>query len=231
MAATSVQKKAAEQQRGLGGFNAASTVQQLDRTLEDFNLADRQNKALADVQLEANSKQSAADRFSQAKKLQSSTKGILGAAGNALQGSQMGSLAGLIRDRTDLDTGEVLGTLAQNQAAVNNNQSETKNTNLLARRDAINTAAFGLRGIEADTAAALSNINPDLYASPESINLGSTAIGDRRGWYPENVAKAAGYFLPEASKKAPATAANPGIKMQGSSYFDKLLNTYNQRRA
>jgi hypothetical protein len=225
---SSKNKKAAGQLLEIGQYNAGSVTGQLDKALGDYDLADRQNQGLADVQFEANSKQSAADRFAQAKKLQSSTRGILGAAGNALQGSQLGSLAGMIRDRTDLDTGEVLGTLTQNQNSVRNTLNESRNANTLARRDLMTNAEFALRGLEADTAAQLATLDPKLYKKPGSgVNLGSAAAGARRNTVAENKAMKSGYFLPDATPQAQPV----GLEMQGNSYFDKLLNAYNQRRA
>jgi hypothetical protein len=226
---TAAQKKAANQLRGIAGFNATSTTDQLNRALGDFDLADRQNTALADVQHQANSKQSAADRFSQLKKLQSSTRGVLGAAGNAMQGSQTGSLIGMLTNRNDADTAEVLGTLAQNQNAVSNSLTESMNANVLSRRDAINNAIFGLRGIEADTAAQMSTINPDLYKAPGAG--GTAALIAKHGATAENRAKASGYFLPDNEGAKAAKLAKPGSTMRGTSYFDKLLNSYNQRSA
>jgi hypothetical protein len=225
--ATAKNKKAAAQLLEIARFNAGSVTGQLDKAFGDYDLADRQNQDLAGVQSEANSKQTAADRFSQAKKLQSSTRGILSSAGNALQGSQMGSLAGMVRDRTDLDTGEALGTLAQNQNAVQNSLTESRNATALARRDAATTAELELRRIEGDTAAQLTTLDPSLYKKPGSLNLGSAAAGARRNTVAENRALKSGYFLPDAVPRAQPA----GLKMQGNSYFDKLLNTYNQRRA
>jgi hypothetical protein len=225
---SSKNKKAAGQLLEIGQYNAGSVTGQLDKALGDYDLADRQNQGLADVQFESNSKQTAADRFSQAKRLQSSTRGILSSAGNALQGSQMGSLAGMVRDRTDLDTGEALGTLTQNQNAVRNTLNESRNANTLARRDLITNAEFALRGLEADTAAQLATLDPKLYKKPGSgVNLGSATTGARRNSIAENRALKSGYFLPDAVPQAQPA----GLKMQGNSYFDKLMNTYNQRRA
>jgi hypothetical protein len=225
--ATAKEKKAAGQQKAISGFNAGSVKNQLTRSLEDYDLSDRQSQDLANLQFEGNSKQTASDRFSQAKRLQSSTRGILGAAGNALQGSQLGSIVGMIRDRNDLDTGEALGALTQNQNSVRHALAETKNASTLARRDAMNTAEMEIRRVEGDLAASLSNINPDLYVAPGSgaANLGSATTAARRGTVPENKTTKSGYFLPGV---APKTVPP---KMQGTSYFDKLLNSYNQRSA
>jgi hypothetical protein len=226
--ATAPQKKTASQLLEIAKFNAGNTKSQLNRALSTYDTADQTARAATDVKFIENSRQGAADRFSQQKKLQMSAKGILGAAGNAMQGSQMGGLAGMLRDRQDMDTGEVLGTLGQNQNAARSSLNETITANEAARRDAINTAAFGLGSIEADTAAQLSAINPSLYKKPGKgkgrIDLGSAATAARMGTVPTTKAQSSGYFLPSASvKTAPA--------MQGNSYFDRLMNSYNQRRA
>jgi hypothetical protein len=225
--ATAKENKAASQLKAISGFNAGSVTNQLNRALGDYDVADRQSESLANVQLEANSKKTASDRFSQAKRLQSSTRGILGAAGNALQGSQLGSLIGMLRDRNDLDSGEALSTLSDNQNAARAALTENKNATVLARRDAMTTAEMELRRLEGDLSAQLTSLNPDLYTAPGrgAANLGSATTAARRSTVAENRAAKSGYFLPEAAPKVVAP------KMQGASYFDKLLNSYNQRSA
>lgn len=225
---TGEQKKSAASLAKIAKYNAQSTIGQLNQALADYDAADRQNASLAGTQFTQNSKQSAADRFSQAKKLQSSAKGILASAGNAMQGSQMGSLSGALAARQDLDTGEVLGTLGQNQQQVQNSLDESKNTNVLARRDAINNAVFGLRGISADTAAQLASIHGDLTKDPGSKDLdtGSAAVKARLKNIADNQATKVGYFMPDSMP--PKSVA--GQALSGNSYFDRLLNSYNKGR-
>jgi hypothetical protein len=215
--AVSNNKAAAGNLGTIAQFNAKSTKDQLARSFENYALSDKQNKQLAELEKKQNSGKAAGERFAQAKKLQGTAASVLGASGNGMQGSGLGNLISMLRTRTDLDTGDVLGILTQNQNATNNALNEALNANILARNDAAATAEFGLRGIEADTAAQLNNIDSKLFVKPGTgaANVGSSGVA-KRNTRPANVATSAGYILPPAASRKKTAPAS-------SSYFDKLL--------
>jgi hypothetical protein len=227
-ATTAAQKKAAKQLLEVASFNAQSTKDELNRANSIFDISDSTERAQAEKSGIDNSRQSAADRFSQMKKLQSSTRGIMASAGNAMNGSQTGNLIGALGARQDLDTGEAFGTLAQNEASVGASLTTALNQNENARRDAANKAALQIRNLEGQAAADLSTLNPSLYKKPGKgkgkVDLGSAAVATRVGAVPVTRASAAGYFMPVGTTKAAPV-------MQGNSYFDRLINQNNQRRA
>lgn len=227
--ATSKENKAAANTGVVAAYNAQSTKDQVARALSNFALSDKQNTALADIELKQHSRQGAADRFSAAKKLQSSTKGILSSAGNGMQGSGLGNLLGMLRGRTDTDSGEVLGTLAQNQNATRRGLQDTLLASALSSRDAITNGVLGLRGIESSVSADRSNINPSLFIKPGTgaANLGSATMAKKLAQVKMPKATLSGYFMPEASKTAPQVTQGPA--MTGDSYYDRLLNEYNRR--
>lgn len=226
---TEAQRKAAGNLGSLAGFNADSTKNQLGQQLANYDMSDVQNRSLADVQLDQNSRKAAGDRFGANKKLQTATHGVLGAAGNALQGSSLFELLNMLNTRTDLDNNEVWSTLTQNQNAVNNAYQEAFNANRLSRNDAASNAEFGLRGIEADTASQLNNINPDLFVAPGSgaSSVGATGTYDKTK-QPAAQAQLSGYIMPDAGKPG-ATKVQGANQQHGGSYFDQLMNQYNQR--
>lgn len=222
---TAAEKKAAKNLKDIAAYNAQSLRDQLAGTLSNYDLADEQNEALAGLQKTQNSEKGASERFAQNKRLQMATQGMLGAAGNALQGSGAINTIDMLRGRSDLDNGETLDTLKQNQNTVMNALREALNANITARRDAVDTARSSLRGIEADTAAQLNNIDPSLYAAP---GTGSADFGDiayTPPSTPTSLVPGSGYLMPALSNQARQTAPN----RTGNSYFDRLLNLYKGR--
>lgn len=227
---TSREKKAASNLSSLATFNADTAKNQLKQQLGNYDLADQQNRKLADLQLKQNSRKAASERFGANKKLQSAVKGVLGTMDNALNGSSLYSMLDMINTRTDLDNNEVWNTLTQNQNTVENAYNEALNQNVLARNDAASNAEQAIRGVEADTAAQLNNINPNLFTKP---GTGSTDLGSN-GLYEKNKSEAnspkmSGYIMPDDANRVAGEKQKPN-KMTDTDYFSKLLNQYNQRR-
>lgn len=226
---TAREQGAADNLGKVAGHNAQSTKNQFGQQLENYDLADKQNRYLADVERDQNSRKAAADRFGQQKKMQSSVGSVLGSAGNALNGSSMYDILDMVRTRTDLDNNETWGSLQQNQNAVENAYNESLNQNVLNRNDAASNAEFGLRGIEGDTAAQRNNLNPNLFVDP---GTGEADVG-AAGYYDANKvaanqAKLGGYLM-EDNAQQNADKVQKANKTTGNSYYDRLLNGYNQR--
>lgn len=221
---TDAAKRAAARNLGtVANYNATTARWQNDMARRNFDLADQQNRRLADVQFDQNSQKAAGERFAQNKKLQQTARSVIGAAGNGLQGSGTLNLIDMLRNRTDLDSGEVLGILAQNQNAVRNALDESLNANVLSRNEAAATTEAQLRGIEADTAAQLNNIDPDLFVAPGTgAAKQNSANYEKNNRTAANVATRGGYIMPAASTARPATRT-------GTSYYDRLLNSYGRR--
>ena len=64
---TDREQSAADNLGAISSWNAQSTLDQLDRTLANYDQADRQNRALADAQLYQNSWKARNERFAQNK--------------------------------------------------------------------------------------------------------------------------------------------------------------------
>ncbi|WP_299314380.1 hypothetical protein, partial [uncultured Halomonas sp.] len=223
---TDEQKAAAANLKAIAAANAQSTKDQYDRAMQNYDLADQQNRQSALVQRQQASRASANDRFAQQRKLQAATKSVLGAAGNALQGSQLYGLIDILRGRDDLDHTEVLDNLTGNWNAIINALNESLSANVLARNEAASNAEFALRGIESDTSAQLGNIHKDLYVAPGTggAQFGSAGYAAARQ-RAANLAQLAGYIQPEA--RAKTRAALPG---GNSTYFDRLMTGYKGRQ-
>ena len=227
---TDRERQAADHLGTIAGYNAQSTHNQLKQQLGNYDMADQQNRSLADVQRDQNSRKAASERFGQNKKLQSSTQGLLGAAGNALNGTGLYRVLDMLATRTDLDNNEVWNALAQNQNTVENAYNESVSQNVLARNDAASNAEFALRGINADTAAQLNNITPSLFVEPGE---GDAGVAKANGVYeenkrPANQAQLSGYIMPDDAITGARRTQKPNT-MSGNSYYDKLVNGYNRR--
>lgn len=220
---TADQKKQAANLLAIAQYNAQSVRDQFNRAAANIELSNQQNRALAATQKKQNSASTANDRFAQFLKLQSSSADVIGSAGNALQGSQAGNLAGMLRRRNNMDTSETLNTLTINQNAVMNALYEALSQNAISLNEAASLAENMLRGIESDTAAQLNTINQKLYVAPGTgkANLGASGFAAPKQ-VPASKPESSGYLsLPPTSSYTPATPANTG-----SSYFDQLMSGY-----
>lgn len=223
---TDAQRQAANNLTDIANYNAQSTKNQLSQQLQNYDLADQQNRALADTEKNQSSKSAAADRFAQNKKLQNATRGLLGTVGNGLYGSTLYNIMDMLRSRQDLDNQSTLNTLQQNWDTAENAFNESKNSNVLARNDAASNAEYALRGIQSDTAAQLNNINPELYQSPGDgdTNVGADGTYDSNK-VAGNFAKMSGYIMPSQNQIDFQTKPTTASKTRNS-YFNKLMNGY-----
>lgn len=232
---TDRERTAAEHQKELAGFNAQTIKNQLQQQLYNYDLANKQNRSLADVQLKQNSRKNEADRFQAQRDLRNSAVGLLGTMGPAINGSATQNFISMLEDRQDNDNVNYWTQHQANQNAVENAYDEAVNQNVINRNDAVANAEAQLRGIEADTAANINNINPNLYEAPGTGNMdmGSNNFFEQQkygaGTNDEyNRARLSGYLMPENSRQtarqiAPANTINRG------DYFAQLLNGFNRR--
>lgn len=218
---TAEQKKQAQNLKAIAEYNAQSVRDQLARATAQFDRSDAQHRALAAEQQKQNSRSMANDRFNQLRKLQFSAKSAIGNSGNALQGSQAGNIAEMLRSRNDMDSSEALGTLATNQNAVFNSLADSINQNAVSRMDAESLAENMIREIEADTAAQLNNINQKLYVAPGKGDLNMKS---------KTTSKVPAMLKPESAgyiTSAPTGGYSQTSRSNtGSSYFDRLMSGY-----
>ena len=221
---TDEQRQAANNLTTIANYNAQSTKNQLAQQLENYDLADKQNRALADTEKNQSSKSAASDRFAQNKKLQNATRGLLGTVGSGLYGSTLYNIMDMLRNRQDLDSQATLNTLQQNWDTAENAYNESANANVLSRNDAATNAEYALRGIQSDTAAQLNNINPDLFVAPgegdTNVGADGTAADNK---HEANLARMSGYIMPSKNQIEQQTKPRSVTK---NSYFNKLMNGY-----
>lgn len=221
---TDEQRQAANNLTTIANYNAQSTKNQLAQQLENYDLADKQNRALADTEKNQSSKSAAADRFAQNKKLQNATRGLLGTVGSGLYGSTLYNIMDMLRNRQNLDSQATLNTLQQNWDTAENAYNESANANVLSRNDAATNAEYALRGIQSDTAAQLNNINPDLFVAPgegdTNVGADGTAADNK---HKANLARMSGYIMPSKNQIEQQTKPRSVTK---NSYFNKLMNGY-----
>lgn len=188
-----------QQQRNLAGTNAANTTEnaeynaksareQLRRSVQNYNLANRQNKALRDTQFKQASQKSEAERFNAQRNLRNAALGLLGSMGNqALNSSSTGNLMYMLGDRNDADNTTYWQQLQDNRNAIQNAYDEAYNQNQVAKRDAANNAINTIEGMSSSLSSDLNNIEQDLAA--DLVNNRSnlmSQIGNIMGEYYTN---------------------------------------------
>lgn len=237
---TDRERLAAQNQQALASYNADTVRNQLAQQLANYDMADKQNRRLADVQRIQNSRRTEADRFEAMRDLQNASLGLFGLMNQAMNGSTVGNVMRMLENRNDKDNMNYWTQLQQNQNAVENAYDESVNQNNLARNEAISTAEATLRGMEADLAANLNNINPNLYVAPgtagttnedgtstDGTDLGSAGLYDAQRVAANN-ARLSGYLMPDNSvNNARRLAARN--RLNGSNYFNRLVNGFNGR--
>lgn len=226
---TERERLAAERQKAIQGFNAQSTKNQLEQQLANYDFANRQNRSLADVQRDQNSRKTSSDRFEAQRDLQNSALGLFGSMNQAMNGSSIGNLMRMLENRNDKDNNTYWTQHQVNQDQVENSYNDSLNQNNVAKNDAAINAEKALRDSQADLSANLSNINPNLYEPPGegSANLGADGYAASKQ-VAENNARISGYMMPDNSVQAARDVA-PRNQLRRDDYFSRLINRFNRR--
>lgn len=242
--ATDAERRAANNQTALSKQNVTDVKHQLERQLSNYDLADAQNRALADVQLKQNSRKNSADRFEAQRALQQSALGLLGSMGQAMNGSSTGNLMRMLESRNDSDNNTFWAQHQVNQDSIENAYQDSLNQNRVARRDAMQSAEKAVRDIEGDWRANLANINADLFPGVGNAVGNDSAYDSYAMWQParaaQNTAQISGYVIPDnrGVGMTPYGTPNPRQSMNigdtrnrmgGTDYFSQLMNRFNGR--
>lgn len=241
---TTREKKAGQNQTTLSKKNVRDVQNQLKRQLANYDFADRQNRALADTQLDQNSRKTSADRFEAQRDLQASTLGLLGAMGSAMNGSTTGNLMNMLRSRNDKDNNTYWAQHQSNQDQVENAYNDSVNQNNVARRDAMQSAEKAIRDITGDWRANMNNINPNLFPKSWKSVGGDEKLAPSTAWKPSKVkannSSISGYVIPDnkgvgttpTGRSNPANSMNVGDtrnRLRGNDYFSQMMNRFNGR--
>lgn len=225
---TDAEKKAAENQTAIAKQNVKDVQAQLARQLSNYDLADKQNKALWQTQLLQNSRKTSEDRFEAQRDLVNATIGLLASMGGAMNGSATGNLMSMLRDRNDKENNTFWAQHQVNQDQVTNSYNDSLNQNVVARRDAMQSAEKAIKDITADWMANMNNINPELYKAQTSVG-GDKTLAPSTVWdtnkAKENIAQLAGYVMPDQTIRS-IPARNT---IRGNDYFAQLMNRFNGR--
>lgn len=236
------ERKAAQNQTAISSQNVRDVQNQLARQLANYDLADRQNRALADAQLRQNSRKTSADRFEAQRDLQAAALGLLGSMGSAMNGSTTGNLMRMLESRNDKENDTYWAQHMANQDQVENSYQDSLNQNRVARRDAMQSAEKAIRDISADWSANMNNINPNLFR--QGNVGGNAALASSTAWTPskaaQNNARVSGYVIPDnrgvantpTGRTNPRQSMNVGAtrnRVQGDDYFSRMMNRFNGR--
>lgn len=242
---TARERKAAKNQTAISTRNVKDVQNQLARQLSNYDFADAQNRALADTQLDQNSRKTSADRYEAQRDLQAATLGLLGSMGSAMNGSTTGNLMSMLRSRNDKENNTFWAQHQVNQDAVENAYNDSLNQNNVARRDAMQSAEKAIRDIETDWGANMNNINPNLYKGLSNIG-GDKSLSANTAWTPEKVqqnnSEISGYVIPDNKKGSTwyeptgdtldsASMHTGGMRnrLRGNDYFSRMMNRFNGR--
>lgn len=250
---TARERKAAKNQTAISKQNVRDVQNQLARQLSNYDFADAQNRALADTQLDQNSRKTSADRYEAQRDLQAATLGLLGSMGSAMNGSTTGNLMSMLRSRNDKENNTFWAQHQTNQDAVENAYNDSLNQNNVARRDAMQSAEKAIKDIENDWRANMNNINPNLYPGASTTVGKDKALSPSTAWTPDKVkqnnSEISGYVIPD-NKKGPTWYEPTGDMLSqasmhtggmrnwmrggtnntvGGDYFSRMMNRFNGR--
>lgn len=249
MAVTDEERRAANNQTNISSQNVRDVQNQLRRQISNFDLADQQNRALADRQLMQNSRKTSADRFEAQRDLQAAALGLLGSVGSGMNGSTTGNIMRMLESRNDKDNNTYWAQHQVNQDEVENAYQDSYNQNVIARRDARQSAEKAIRDIESDWRAYMNNINPELFPGKSGAVGGDASLGSQTAWnetsgaasnITRNNRNVSGYVMPDTTGMGslptggsnPPSARNVGStrnSVSGSDYFSRLMNRFNGR--
>ena len=224
------ERKASENQTLISQQDVLDVRKQLERQLSNYDFADEQNRSLANAQRRQNALKSEADRFEAQRDLQSAALGLLGSMGTALNGSSAGNLTSMLNNRQDKENSTYWAQLQQNQDAVENSYNDSLNQNLVARRDAMQSAEKAVRDIEGEWQANMNNINPQLFPGiHRAVGNDSANFGSGLMWRPNeaqmNTASQMSGYRPAARSLFPQPSGNAAST--SSDYFSQLMNRFN----
>lgn len=246
MELTERERRAAKNQTDISKQNVRDVQLQLKRQLSNYDFADRQNRALADTQLNQNSRKTSADRFEAQRDLQASTLGLLGSMGTAMNGSTTGNLMNILRSRNDKENNTYWAQHQSNQDQVENAYNDSLNQNNVARRDAMQSASKAIRDIEGDWRANMNNINPKLFPGTGTSIDKDSSLDSNLAWNPNSVKQnnsaISGYVIPDnrgngsrltpTGRKLTANSMHTGgarNRVVGNDYFSQMMNRFNGR--
>lgn len=238
MELTEREKTAAKNQTSISQQNIRDVKNQLARQLSNYDFADAQNRALANTQLNQNSRKTSADRFEAQRDLQASALGLMSSLGSAMNGSATGNLMRMLENRNDKENNTYWAQHQVNQEQVENTYNDSLNQNNVARRDAMQSAEKSIRDIESDWRANMNNINPKLFDSSQHEVGGDASLSSTSVWTPEkvkqNMSEISGYVRrPDRGTNTQYSGTLGAVPQRnmvgGNDYFSQLMNRFNGR--
>ena len=237
---TANQKKAGSLLGSIAGYNADTIKNNFDNMMDAFDISDRQNESLKDMNVTLAKQSANADWFPQLYKLQVVNQELKKRAGSGTRGSLLYDMADRIAGAFDLINGETLKTMRDNTNNALLSYFETKAQNINSRNEAAADVENALRELAADYQAQLVNIHPDLAIGMDTENHTLTPPDWlKTDFYDENKVDAAipesqGLYRPD---KAVSTAWDSGVAKSdkqtassaASSYWDRMNRGYDQR--
>lgn len=218
---------AAEQQIKMGKKASKDVKNQLDRSLSNYDMADDQNRRLAEIERIQNDRDLEADRFEAQRALQNAALGLSGSMNQAWNGSSAENFMRMMDRRNDAENQTYWTQYQKNMNSVNNAYQEALNANNVARNDALANAEKSVADIEGDTAANIANLGT--YQTPGSgdVDFGSSEVYKKKEASP-NYAEMSGYVMPSYNRQR-IEQRRPNNNVYNNSSFARLMNRFNGR--
>lgn len=257
---TDKEMRSANNQRALANYNAQNLRDQLADRFEYYDQSNDNHRNFLKAQKVQMGMASSANRYEDQRNLLNGIFSTRDKMASGLNGSGAWNLLNLANDRNDYFNNTRSSELRQNLDSAWNNYNQAVNSNQLAKIDAQIGAKKSLADLEANLAADLNNINPDLFELPgenSSINLlGRNSHGAPESSMSQEYADSAGYSTSGYGQNAiegadPLTlnvrmnqpswepylyndnqrAKISNQQLSGNDYFSRLLNGYNGYRS
>lgn len=203
--ATNEEETAARRSNDIADWNRTTQNLGLQWMNDLYDAADAQNRNLLKTEGRQLRQKTEADRFNAQRNLQNAARGLNNTVGSGLNSSAAGNISNMLLGQQDADNLDYWSMLRQNQNTIENAYQESQNQNYIARREAAINAELGKRDIEANQAASLQNINPDLYEPPSTHAAFDTQ--DQTGYTIGSYTTAA-KGIDRADKSVPANSLN-----------------------
>jgi hypothetical protein len=161
-----IAKKNAANTAKIAERNTQATANQLNRQLATYDLANKQNKALRDVENVQTRRKAESERFESFRNLINAATGLFGSMGPTTMNSSTTQNTGtMLRTRNDADNSVHWQNLQDNLNSIQNAYDESRNQNQIAKRDAAINAIKAISDIRSGLAADLNNIQTDYWAN------------------------------------------------------------------
>jgi len=142
-------------------YNVNSINQQYKNQKRTYDIADKQNENLANLQQVNARKKSETERFQAQRNLQNAALGLFGSMNQAMNGSTTGNVMSMLKNRNDNENVNYWQQLTDNLNSIWDAYDEAHNQNQISRMDAKTNAKKGMQDVVSEYSQDLGNLESD----------------------------------------------------------------------